>query len=323
VSTLPLRVVEYSSSDGPLWERFVDESLNGTVFHRPSFLAYHPPERFTFRHLMVYDAGALVAVLPGGVYNGEYRSPLGASFGGLCVGRTITLSLADAIVKALLDWCRGQGLAQIVVTPPMQVYGQSFDEVVEYALRYNGFVADGALFSSVIDLQQIRSKQDLSRNTRHKINKAINKGVRVEESTDLETFYPILLTNKAKFNARPTHTLEELQRLEALMPGMMKLFMAYYEGVAVAGELLFVANSRCVLNFYTMHLYEYHHLFAVNYLVEYALTWAAAQGYRYYDYGVSADTFSTNPLEPSWSLVTFKESMGARGCVRTTYRCAL
>lgn len=323
MSTIPLRVVEYSSADEALWDRFVDESINGTVFHKQSFLAYHPPDRFTFRHLMVYGAGQLVALLPGGVYNGEYRSPLGASFGGLCVGRGMSLALADAIVKALLDWCRERGFTRMVLTPPMQVYNQVFDEVVEYALRYNGFVADGALFSSVIDLQQIRSRHDLSRNTRHKINKAINKGVRVEASDDLDAFYPILLTNKAKFNARPTHTLQELQRLDALMPGMMKLFMAYYEGVAVAGELLFVANSRCVLNFYTMHLYEYHHLFAVNYLVEYALGWAAQQGYRYYDYGVSADTFSTNPLEPSWSLVTFKESMGARGCVRTSYRCAL
>ncbi len=302
------------------WRRFVAASNNGTVFHDPLFLDYHAAGRFDFRHLLFMRGETLVAVLPGGLVNGEYRSPLGASFGGFVFPAGLPLSDADAVVKAFIEWCRREGVGAAVLTPPMQVYQRTPDDVVEYCMLYNGFRLHGALYSSVIDFSRIRGKADLSRNTRHRINQSINKHVRIVQRNELERFYPILLENKAKFGARPTHTLEELRRLEELMPGMMTLFMAYRGDEPIAGELLFAANNRCILNFYTMHRYEYRNLFPVNHLVEHAIRWCVERGYRYYDYGVSADTFSDNPMEPSWSLVRFKESMGSTGCMRKTYR---
>ncbi len=316
-----IRVVECCDNRREEWNRFVAESNNGTIFHNLDFLNYHPSGRFRFRHLMFYEGDSLVALLPGGTLDGAYRSPFGASFGGFATRTAVPLAQADAIVKAFVEWCNAQGLRQAHITPPMQVYSRTFDETMEYALLYNGFTLGNALYSSVIDLTRIRSKHDLSRNTRHKINKAINKHVRIEQSTDLDAFYPILLENKAKFNTRPTHTLDELRDIERLLPGMMTLFMAYHEQTPIAGELLFAANQRCVLNFYTMHRYHYHDLYPVNYLVEHAIRWSVSQGFVYYDYGVSADTSSANPLEPSWSLVRYKESMGSSGCIRKSFTC--
>jgi lipid II:glycine glycyltransferase (peptidoglycan interpeptide bridge formation enzyme) len=186
-------------------------------------------------------------------------------------------------------------------------------------MHYNHFIVLSSLFSSIIDFSKVRSKEDLSRNTRHKINKAINKGVRVEENSNFDEFYPILLKNKEKFGVTPTHTLDELKKIDRLLPGMMTLFMAYFENRPIAGELLFTCNKQCVLNFYTMHLYDFHNLFPVNYLIEHSIRWCCQKGIRYFDYGVSADTFSIDPMEPSWSLIEFKESMGANGCQRKTY----
>ncbi len=320
---MSVAVTEFDVSRREEWHSFVAASNNGTVFHDLRFLDYHPIERFAYRHLMFYEGDELLAVLPGGVSGNAYRSPLGASFGGFAVREAIALSAADGVVKAFLAWCRDQGFDEAVLTPPMQVYHRTFDESMEYAMLYNGFVVHSPLYSSVIDFSRVHGKQDLSRNTRHKVNQSINKGVRVERSSDLDVFYPILLENKAKFGVKPTHTLEELRRIEKLLPGMMSLFLAYYRGQPVAGQLLFAANERCVLNFYTMHLYEHHNLHAVNAIVEHGLRWCAEQGFRWYDYGVSADTSSSNPMEPSWSLVRFKESMGSTGCMRVSYRARL
>jgi hypothetical protein len=318
--------IEVSScrlEDRDRWNAFVARANNGTVFHNLDFLSYHPAERFAFDHLLFHHHGKLVAVLPGGVAGSEYRSPTGASLGGFAVEAGLSLETADAVVKALLAYCRKRNIHGISLTPPMQVYQETVDEVMEYALLYNGFKLQKALYSSVIDLSRVRGKSDLSRNTRHKINKAINKNVLIVQENDFETFYPILLENKAKFKTKPTHTLEELHRIDTLHPGMMRLFLAMHKGRAVAGELLFAANRTCVLNFYTMHKYEHRNLFSVNYLVEHALRWSAAQGFRYYDYGVSPDTFSSNPLEPSWPLIRFKESMGSTGCMRKTWHRTL
>lgn len=316
---IPVTVVPLDASRKEAWGAFLRASNNGTVFHSLEFLDYHPAGRFPFRHLMFYSGEALLAVLPGGVVDGVFKSPLGASFGGLVTRPGIALAEADAVVKALLRHAEAAGIREIRLVPPMQVYSRTFDETVEYALLYNGFQTLPGLFSSVIDLRRVKGKADLSKNTRHKVNKALNKGVTVKEGMDLESFYPILLENKAKFGVAPTHTLEELRRIERLLPGMMTLFLAYVEGRPVAGELLFAANPTCVLNFYTMHLYEYRNHFPVNLLVEHALGWCAARGFTYYDYGVSQDTFHANPMEPSWPLIRFKESMEATGCIRKAF----
>jgi len=316
-------VVEYSEAHREAWNGFVAASNNGTVFHNLDFLDYHPRDRFAFRHLMFFHDGELAAVLPGGISGRAYRSPLGASFGGFVVNEAIPFPAAVGVAEAFIGWCREQGLSEAVLTPPMQVYHRTFDEAMEYALLYKGFKVHCALYSSVIDFSRIRGKEDLSRNTRHRINQSINRGVRIELSHDLDAFYPILLENKAKFGAKPTHTLEELKRIEALVPGMMTLCLAYHDHEPVAGQLLFAANPRCVLNFYTMHRYEHHALHAVNAIVEFGLRWCVEHGYRWYDYGVSTDTSSSNPMEPSWSLVRFKESMGSTGCMRVSYRIEL
>jgi len=319
MAEVPITIVDYSLECKTEWDSFVESSNNGTVFHTQSFLDYHPEGRFAFRHLMFYKGEELVALLPGGLSGDMFKSPTGASFGGFVTQARLGLQDADAIVKAFIRYCASNLIKEAYLTPPMQIYNATFNESIEYAMHYNHFITLSSLFSSVIDFSIIHGKEELSRNTRHKINKAINKGVRIEESKNYDFFYPILLKNKEKFHVTPTHTLDEIKKIEKLHPGMMTLFLAYYENQPIAGELLFTCNKQCVLNFYTMHLYDYHNLFAVNYLIEHSIRWCNQKGFKYFDYGVSADTFSIDPMEPSWSLIEFKESMGANGCQRKTY----
>jgi hypothetical protein len=301
------------------WNAFVDASNNGTIFHKLDFLDYHPEGRFKFHNLMFYKGEELLAVLPGGLSGDMFKSPMGASFGGFVTGARLGLQDADALVKTFLRYCASNSIKEVYLTPPMQIYCSTVNESMDYAMHYNHFITLSSLFSSVIDFSVIHSKEDLSKNTRHKINKAVNKGIIIQENKDFDSFYPILLKNKEKFDIKPTHTLEELKKIESLMPGMMTLFLAYYENKPIAGELIFSCNKQCVLNFYTMHLYDYHNMFPVNYLIEHSIKWCNEKGFKYFDYGVSADTFSIDPMEPSWSLIEFKESMGANGCMRKTY----
>ena len=313
------KAVEYTPDKKAEWDTFVDASTNGTVFHKQAFLDYHPAGRFNFHHVMIYKDDALVSVIPGGITGEMFKSPTGSSFGGFVVEREIGIEDADNIVKVFIKYCSEKGIKEIYITPPMQVYYDTWNEAVEFSMHYNHFIQISALYSSAIDFSKIHSKDDLSQNTRHKINAAINKGVQIVEKNDFDTFYPILLKNKAKFDAKPTHTLEELKRIEQLVPGTITLFLAYFKDEPIAGQLLFHANKNCMLNFYTMHLYEHRNLYSVNLLIEHAIRWCNQKGYKYYDYGVSADTFNIDPMEPSWSLIQFKESMGALGCQRKTY----
>ena len=305
------------------WDRFVDSAFNGTMFHRQDFLGYHPPGRFAFEHLAFLRGARLVALLPGGVVQGEYRSPLGASFGGFVFPPSLPFRDADAVVKCFLLWCRTREVREVRLTPPMQVYSPGCDEVFENALVYNRFVQYNPLYSSVIDLGRIRSAADLAKTPRYCVNHARRKGVVIAEDEAYGESYAMLVRTKEKFRAVPTHTLQELELLRERLPGRLVLFGARFEGRLIAAQHLFLANRNCALIFYSMHDHEYRGLHAVNLLVEHSIRWCAQRGMRYLDFGVSCDTFSPDPLEPSWSLLAFKESMGCTGALRRTYRLAL
>ncbi len=322
-TAITIKAVVQGSAEEAQWNSFVEKSANGTLFHRMDFLAYHPAERFSFTNLMFFRNEKLVAVLPGGVANGCYRSPMGASFGGFVYMPGISLALSDSILKSFTAWCGNNGIKSVRLTPPMHCYCTSANEAMEYAMRYNGFIQKDLLYSSVIDLTRVRTLDYIPAKSRYSVRKAHNMGIEIIESDDFEAAYPILVENKKKFSILPTHTLDELRWLKKTHGKRITLVLARYHNEVVGGQVLFDTNRHCTLLFYMFHLYKYRTLHTVNALVYDAMKRAIAGGKRWLDYGVSADTLSTNPLEPSWSLVHFKESVGCTGCIRRTYELRL
>ena len=50
-------------------------------------------------------------------------------------------------------------------------------------------------------------------NRKKRYIKKMEDKIDIRLSTDLESFYPILISNKLKHKAKPTHTLKELKKL--------------------------------------------------------------------------------------------------------------
>ncbi|MFI5263441.1 MAG: GNAT family N-acetyltransferase, partial [Candidatus Kapaibacterium sp.] len=134
----------------------------------------------------------------------------------------------------------------------------------------------------------------------------------------LKEFYPILLENKAKFGAKPTHSLEELVRLNLLLPDLMKLFLVRVNGDPIAGSLLFLANSRVLIIFYHMLKYSFDEYKPIYLLMDKVTHWAQEHNYSFVDIGVSQDTHDENPMTPALSLIRFKEKFDSRGVLRST-----
>jgi hypothetical protein len=49
------------------WDSFVDQSDNGTLFHKRAFLNYHPKERFNDASIYVMKNGKILSVLTAAV----------------------------------------------------------------------------------------------------------------------------------------------------------------------------------------------------------------------------------------------------------------
>lgn len=335
-STLPaidihieITVIQYDASKHKeAWDRFVRNSMNGTVFHTQQFLAYHNEGKFQFHHLLFYEGVRLVAILAGGFReNGKiYDSPVGSSYGSF-VTEDISADTALAIVEAFERYIKQKGVGEVYLTSAPVIYQPILTQNLDFALLYRGFAYQRHYISHAIELRNgILPFDRFQPKARNYIRRIIrgHAEVRVEEvpKSDmlrgLEEFYPILLENKAKFGVKPTHTLEDLVKLHELLPDLMKLFLVRVKDEPIAGSLLFLANPRVAVIFYHVLLYNFDEYKPIYLLMDKVTRWSQENNYSFVDIGVSQDTSDANPMTPALSLIRFKEKFDSRGVLRST-----
>ncbi len=295
------------------WDKFVEKANNGTIFHKIQFLNYHPSDRFNFHHLIFHKQNNPIALLPGMLNNGIFKSPAGASFGGIVMDDR-SFRKADIIVNKFIEYCSNEGIKEIYITPPPVVYSKEMNKNLEYVLLYNGFSYSANMYTSVINLWELPGDpiSICHQNAKSAIKKAINSNVRIEPSTNYESFYPILIKNKEKFDVPVTHTLEELRKLNSLLPNSFKLFLAYREKDLLGGSLIFICNEKTLLAFYIALDYNFQEYRPINYLLYEIIKWGRENKFKYLDLGVNQEESEDNPMEVNRGLISFKASMGAQ-----------
>ncbi len=316
---MALQIIEYSDEWKEKWDEFVLKSNNGTMFHLQRFLSYHPKGRFEWKHLLFLAGQEIVAVLPAAAQGTTLESPIGASYGSFVTG-DLSFAASLELVGAFAEYCRTSGFERALLTPAPFIYQSTISQNIDYALAYRGFTYDKHYISHAIRLATPDFLPTFQSTARRYIHKYLREGtLRVEISDDLESFYPILLENKQRHGVKPTHTLEELQRLKRLLPDRLVLFLVYKGSKPIAGSLTFICNRNVVLCFYNMLLYEYEEYNPIHVVMYEVVKWATAQGFAWVDIGVSQDTKAENQMTPALSLIRFKEKFNAHGILRSTF----
>jgi lipid II:glycine glycyltransferase (peptidoglycan interpeptide bridge formation enzyme) len=150
---------------------------------------------------------------------------------------------------------------------------------------------------------------------RYNIRLAARKGVEIVDGTreDLGRFYALLVetAQRDKFFVRGRSYFEAL--FETLAPSStLKLFLARYQGRAIAGAICFAfgpratyvygASSGADRNVMPNHLLQWH-----------MIRWARAAGFRIYDFRGVSPVRDGRPVEEHIAgLNRFKEGFGAR-----------
>ncbi len=228
-------------------------------------------------------------------------------------------------MTTLIEYGRKNGWKEFLLTPPPLIYEKYPNQNLEFAMLWQKFEYDLHYISSAVQLY--KDKDILSRfspTIRRNVRKSLkNKDVRVEINERYDQFYPILLENKSRHNVKPTHSYEDLIRLNELLPECLKLFMVYYKDKPVGGSLMFYVSDHIGICFYNMLLYEYQHLKPIQRVMYEVVKYSTEHGYEYVDIGVSQDTSAEDPMTPSMSLIDFKEKFDARTIMRNTLRLVL
>lgn len=318
-----MEIRRIEEKDRKEWTDFVLRSNNGTIFHLPDFIDYHPPGRFENHHLLVEDQSGVISVIPGALARRDdgtwFRSYPGASYGGPVLSDSPGLRKTGNVVDALISYCRSRGWKGIEMTPPPVVYYRRPHNYLEFSLIKRGFEYGKRELTAVIDLARLGEELKLgfSSSALRGVRKAVKSGVTVREDPDFTRFYPVLESNlQQRHGVKPTHTLAELEELRRLLgDDRLRQFIAVREGKVLAGMVMFHCNPRVTLAFYISHDQAHQSLRPVNLVYMEVIRWAKQMGYHYMDLG----TFTLD-MEVNYGLCRFKESFSARGMFRNTLR---
>ena len=321
-------VRKYQKSDFEIWEKFVVKSNNGTLFQKRNFLNYHLQRSFVDNSLIIEKSGKIFSVFPAVQLDNKGERVLfshpGASFGGFVCHRT-THADAEQMVEAFEMHCFHNNIDRVVFTPSPPIYCVDHDDTLEYVLLWKKYSVQETYLSSIIPTGDNKEKllQKVCKGKKRSLkffnNLIQDNNISFIWENHFQDYYPILLSNKKRHNSTPTHTLEELVKLNQLLPGEIHLLMAYSNEKPIGGTLILVANKNVGIIFYNMIDYQYKHLQPAVLQIMETVSWAKKRGINNLDFGVSQDPRAKNPLTPSPSLIRFKEEFGGTGMIRKIF----
>jgi hypothetical protein len=302
------------------WIEFLAASGNGTLFHDLRFLAYHPPKRFDFRHLVMRRRGTIIALLPGGIVESDgerlFVSPVGASVGGPVISPKLDGGGTLALVEALQSYAvteRWDGV-RIILAPP--IYDQQPSQTLSFALFTRGFQLENRWLCHAIPLEgspDERYKKLFRQSQASRVRAQLRKGVSIIEGgiDILDAFLSVFGDTYNKHRIKPTHTPDEIGDLLQRLPDRVRIHLAILGDLPVAGILTFLLNSYVAYTFYICISTEYARESGSVVAFAGLIDRLARQGYRWIDLGPSAQRSRFND-----GVAFFKEGLGAIGYCR-------
>ena len=307
----------YTAGQADEWNAFVAASKNGTFLFDRRYMDYHS-DRFEDCSLMVYYKSELYALLPANRVADTLYSHQGLTYGGLLMtSDSKTAVVRDAFV-AVNAFLRQEGIRRVRYKHMPWIYAAQLAEEDLFALHH---VCQAQICSrDVSSVVMLSHRLPLSELRRRCVKKAQKAGVVIRESEDCSEFWPLLEANlKARYNARPVHSLEEITMLRSRFPQHIRLFVACKDGRVIGGTLLYIC-ARTVKTQYISANEEGRRVGALDLLFTTLLDQCSENGMEYFDFGTS-NRPDNNDLNDS--LIFQKEGFGGRAVCYDTYEYSL
>lgn len=311
-----VQVVSYQPQFKSAWDEFVANAKNGVFLFRRDYMDYHA-DRFPDSSLMFYDErGQLVALLPATMRGQVLTSHAGLTFGGFITNDRMKTGLMLEVFAALQGYLHAQGTVGLLYKAVPHIYHRVPAEEDLYALFRHGAQLVRRDVAVTIDM---RARLPFSKGRRWACKQAEKAGLTVARSYDFATFMSIeeQLLNE-KYDARPVHSLAEIELLAARFPDNIKLFAAHRDG-AMLGAVLIYESAQVAHAQYIGTNEAGRRLGALDLIAGYLINdYYAAK--RYFDFGISTED---EGRRLNAGLVKNKEGYGARAVVYDFYQLDL
>lgn len=316
-----MHIEPYRESSAADWDQFCEAAHNATLLHTRRFLSYHG-DRFADHSLILRDdKGAIVGLFPAAVSpadDGLIVSHPGLTYGGLIHQAGLYGERLIAALSAVCAHYAEAGFDRLLYKVVPRIYHRVPAEDDLYAL----FRLDARLvrrdLSATVDLAH-RGK--VSQRRARGCRKARKQGLDIRhDMADLPAYWALLNDVLSdRHDARPVHSLAEMQLLAQRFPNAIRLMTAFDADRMVAGVVLFVTDTVMHAQYIAASPAGYA-VNALDLLFERAIAEADAAGLRYFDFGISNEQAGRVLNQ---GLYQFKHEFGAGGCVHEFYEMVL
>ncbi|TDO69804.1 acetyltransferase (GNAT) family protein [Flavobacterium chryseum] len=305
-------VKKYEQNDHQIWNDFIAQAKNATfLFHR-NFMDYHQ-DRFEDFSLLVFKDQKLKAVLPANKRDSHIYSHQGLTYGGLVYNERTKLTSVIEIFQAILLFLNEGKFQKLYLKTLPSIYHLKPAEEILYSL----FLAEAKLIRrdslSVIDLFQ---KNIISKIRKRSLQKATSNQLIIKEENNFELFWnEVLIPNlEIKHNAKPVHSVEEINQLKSHFPDNIHQFNVYLEDKIVAGTTVFETETVAHCQYISKNEND-EDLGSLDFLFDYLIQERFAKK-KFFDFGISNENQGKNLNE---GLSYWKESFGASTIVHDFY----
>ena len=301
-----------------LWDEFVAASRNATFILYRDYMDYHA-DRITDASLIIRDEkGEAVALFAASSHGEEIRAHGGLTYGGLILPYDISAPSVLEIFDNVIKYYQNLGYKSMIYKPIPHIYHCYPCEEDIYALFRHNCVLSECNLSTVISLD---NPIPFNTNSKRNLAKGEKAEIAVKEMDNFADYWEILSEMlRARHNAEPVHSLEEIMRLKSTFPESIRLFVAEENSKPIAGVVIYVTErvAHCQYIASSPRGFETGALSVLfNYLIDY---FANNTHLEYFDFGTSNDNHG---LILNDVLIRQKYGFGGRGIAYPIYRVAL
>jgi len=311
---MQLEIQPYKANLKNQWDEFIKKSKNGCFLFFRDYMEYHR-ERFVDASLLVFQNKKLVAVFPANLLENTIYSHQGLTFGGLIYGMEIRTATVISVLNHIIDYYQGKNIQRLIYkTIPYIFHTYPAQEDMYALFRREAQLIRRDVFSVV----ELKSKLKFSETKRQLVKKCSQHGVIITENTEFVNFWKLLEKVLLRHNSSPTHSLQEIQNLNNLFPGNIRLFEAKLNGDLLAGIVIYDYGS-VVHTQYMANSDEGRKIGALDYINHYLLEEVYIDR-DYYSFGSSNEDAGRILNE---GLIQQKEMMGGRSVAHDFYQIDL
>ena len=276
-------------------------------------MEYHS-DRFQDFSLLIFDEkNTLKAILPANRVEDVLHSHQGLTYGGIVIHEKTKLSDFISIAKSILEFLNAQQFQKINFKEIPTIYNQIPSDELQYLM----FLMQGNLIRrDVLSVVDLKTNFSFSRDRKNGIKRGVKNDIIVKEESNFELFWNEILTPnlEAKHQAKPVHSLEEIQYLYSKFPKNIRQFNVYQNDKIVAGTTIFetdlVSHSQ-----YISGNSDKNELGSLDFLHDYLIS-NVFKDKKYFDFGISNENQGQNINQ---GLLFWKEGFGARTIVQNFY----